>query len=159
MARSGLDQLREVLRSQFAARRDVLKARSALLGLEALLRDASRSPAADALAAEVERVGAGAHELTEIRLLNALRAGSVDVKADEAEAMERLLGAHGSSIPRPARAARARRRLDQQRAADARGAGPLAATGGEPASSREVADAARELVRTCSGIYVELQPG
>jgi GTPase SAR1 family protein len=155
VARSGLDQLREVLRSQFAARRDVLKARSALLGLEALLRS---QPIAgtDKLAAELERIGAGAHELTEIRLLNSLRAGSIDVKADEAEAMERLLGAFGSSIPArlglPESAS-----ADQQRAAMLEELARWQRRAENPLSSREVADAARELVRTCSGIFVELQ--
>jgi hypothetical protein len=154
VARSGLDQLRAVLRSQFAARRDALKARSALLGLEALLRTHPMA-GSDALAGEVERITAGAHELTEIRLLNALRAGSIDVKADEAEAMERLLGAHGTSIP-------ARLGLpesaspDQQRATMLEELTRWQRRAENPLSSREVADAARELVRTCSGIYVEL---
>ncbi len=155
VARSGLDQLREVLRSQFAARRDVLKARSALLGLEALLRK-QPVPGADQLAGELERISAGAHELTEIRLLNALRAGSIDVKADEAEAMERLLGATGSSIP--ARLGLAESASpDQQRAAMLAELSRWQRRAENPLSSREVADAARELVRTCSGIFVQLQ--
>jgi hypothetical protein len=155
VARSGLDQLRDVLRSQFASRRDVLKARSALLGLEALLRT-HPVPGSDALAIEVERISAGAHELTEIRLLNALRAGSVDVKADEADAMERMLGAHGTSIPArlglPDSAS-----LDQQRATMLEELSRWQRRAENPLSSREVADAARELVRTCSGIFVQLQ--
>ena len=39
VARSGLDELRSVLLTQFAARRDILKARAALLSLESLLRE------------------------------------------------------------------------------------------------------------------------
>jgi len=155
VARSGLDQLREVLRSQFAARRDVLKARSALLGLEALLRSQPIG-GVDSLAGELERIAAGAHELTEIRILNALRAGSIDVKADEAEAMERLLGAHGASIPArlglPESAT-----VDEQRSAMLEELARWQRRAENPLSSREVADAARELVRTCSGIYVQLQ--
>lgn len=155
VARSGLDELRDVLRSQFAARRDVLKARSALLGLEALLR-AQPIAGTEALTGELERISAGAHELTEIRLLNALRAGSIDVKSDEAEAMERMLGAHGASIPSrlglPESAS-----LDQQRAAMLAELARWQRRAENPLSSREVADAARELVRTCSGIFVELQ--
>lgn len=155
LRRSGLDQLREVLRSQFTARRDVLKARSALLGLEALLRS---QPVADgaSLAAELERIAAGAHELTEIRLLNALRSGSVDVDAVEAAAMERLLGAEGASIPErlglPPTAT-----ADEQRTAMLAELSRWQRRAENPLSSREVADAARELVRTCSGIFVELQ--
>ncbi|MGH9138368.1 MAG: dynamin family protein, partial [Acidimicrobiales bacterium] len=68
VARSGLRELEQVLHSQFAARRDVLKARSALLGLEGLLRSQSAA-GSEALAGDVERIVAGAHEFTEIRLL------------------------------------------------------------------------------------------
>jgi hypothetical protein len=69
---SGLDALRNVLLSQFAERRDVLKARSGLLAVEGAVR-ASPAPGSDALMNEVERITAGAHEFQEIRLLNALR--------------------------------------------------------------------------------------
>lgn len=150
--RSGLDELRSVLLSQFAARRDVLKARSALLALEQLLHR-SPAPGTESLAGELERVTAGAHDFAELRLLNALRQGAVKVKPAESEEMERLLGAEGSSV--------------QQRL----GLGPDA-TGGEirtalqnaigrwqrraenPLSSRDVADAARALIRTCEGLLV-----
>jgi hypothetical protein len=157
VARSGLTQLRSVLRTQFAARADVLKSRSALLGVQGLLR--SHPPtgtAADALAAEVERVTAGAHELAEVGLLNALRAGAVDVDADEAAAMERVLGAAGAATT-------ARLGLpDGSSVADQRAALAAELTRWQrraenPLSSREVADAARDVVRTLSGIYVELQ--
>ena len=155
VARSGLDQLREVLRTQFAARRDVLKARSALLGLEAIVR-AHPVAGSDTVAVEVERISAGAHELTEIRLLNALRAGSVDVKPEEADAMERLLGARGTSIPARLGLADSAT-ADEQRAAMLEELARWQRRAENPLSSREVADAARELVRTCSGIYVQLQ--
>src|SRR3954468_3193203 len=95
--RSGLVELKQVLLSQFAARRDVLKSRSALLALEAIVRE-SAVPGSDQLASELERVTAGAHEFAEVRLLNALRAGAVKgVKAAESEEMERMLGAEGST--------------------------------------------------------------
>lgn len=155
VARSGLDRLREVLQSQFAARRDVLKARSALLGLESLLR---RQPVAagESLRGELERITAGAHQFTEIRILNALRAGSIDVGPDEAADMERLLGASGTSIPArlglPETAT-----VDEQRAAMLEQLARWQRRAENPLSSREVADAASELVRTCSGIYVQLQ--
>ncbi len=157
VAHSGLTELQAVLRTQFAARADVLKSRSALLGLQGLLRSIPPSagdPAA--LSSEVERVVAGAHELTEIRLLNSLRLGAVDVGAEEAEAMERVLGANGSSaaarlgLPEGASAAELHAALDAELARWQRRAE-------NPLSSREVADAARDIVRTLSGIYVTLQ--
>ena len=158
VARSGLTQLQAVLRSQFASRADVLKARSALLGVQGLLRSSPPSgPAADALAGEVERVVAGAHELAEIRLLNALRAGAVDVNAEETAAMERVLGANGSSpaarlgLPEGASGEELQRALGEELSRWQRRAE-------NPLSSRDVADAARDIVRTLSGIYVDLRP-
>ena len=84
--RSGLVELRDVLLSQFAQRRDVLKARSALLALESVLQE-QPVPDRDALASELERITSGAHEFAEIRLLNALRAGGIKVKPAEAAEM------------------------------------------------------------------------
>jgi hypothetical protein len=111
----------------------------------------------EALGGELERITAGAHQFTEIRILNALRAGSIDVKPDEAVAMERLLGAQGTSIPArlglPESAT-----VDEQRAAMLEQLATWQRRAENPLSSREVADAASEVVRTCSGIYVQLQP-
>ena len=158
VARSGLTQLQAVLRSQFASRADVLKARSALLGVQGLLRTVPPTGGAgDALAAEVERVVAGAHELAEIRLLNALRAGAVDVNAEETALMERLLGANGSSaaarlgLPEGASTEELQAALTEELTRWQRRAE-------NPLSSRDVADAARDIVRTLSGIYVDLRP-
>ena len=153
--RSGLVELRQVLVTQFAARRDVLKARSALLALEAIVREAT-APGADQLASELERVAAGAHEFAEVRLLNALRAGAVKgVKAPEAEEMERLLGGEGSTpvtrlglepgaAPGEIRTALQNAIARWQRRAE------------NPLSSREAADAARVLIRTCEGMLVDV---
>jgi hypothetical protein len=156
VARSGLAQLEWVLRTQFAARADVLKARSALLGLQGLLRAAPPTGDASQLASDIERIVAGAHELAEIRLLNALRAGAVDVAADESAAMERVLGAAGTSpaarlgLPDGAGVPELRDALESELARWQRRAE-------NPMSSREVTDAARDVVRSLSGVYMELQ--
>jgi hypothetical protein len=152
--RSGLVELREVLLSQFAQRRDVLKARSALLALESVLHERPM-PGSNVLANELERITSGAHEFAEIRLLNALRAGGVKVKAQEAAEMERLLGAEGGALhtrldlPPDADVSETRRALQNaigrwQRRAES------------PMSSREVADASRVLIRTCEGLLVSV---
>ena len=158
VTQSGLSELQGVLRSQFASRADVLKARSALLGLQGLLRASPPSgPAGDALASEVERVVAGAHELAEIRLLNALRAGAIDLSAEESLHMERVLGAAGSSpaarlgLPESAS-------VDQLQEALGAELSTWQRRAENPLSSREVADAARDVVRTLSGLYVDLRP-
>ena len=152
--RSGLIELRETLASQFAERRDVLKARSALLALDSILHDFPL-PAGNRLAGEVERVTSGAHELAELRLLNALRSGNVPLKADEGESLERLLGAWGTSAvirlgltseadPREIRSAIGDAIARWQRRAE------------NPLSNRAAAEAARVAVRTCEGLMMQL---
>jgi hypothetical protein len=95
--RSGLAELRESVRELFLDRRHALKARSALIALEFMVR-AEPMPGADYLLAELERTVAGAHDFQELRLLAALRARRVTLPAPlEAEA-RRLTGAVGTSI-------------------------------------------------------------
>jgi hypothetical protein len=146
--RSGLPELQRVLRVQFAERRDVLKARSALLAIESVLHDDGRT---GPLAAELERVLAGAHEFTELRTLGALRAGSVPLPKDLVGEAERLLGDDGRS---------AAARLGLPSDADAgsvRDAAGAAVTrwqrhAANPMFRRSAVDACRVVVRTCEGL-------
>lgn len=152
-ARSGLPELRQVLLSQFAGRRDLLKARSGIIAVESIARAHPRA-GSDALLAEVEQISAGAHELVELQLLASLRAGAIDGKPDDLEAMERLVGGEGASV-------HARLGLPP----DADGNAIRAAASAElsrwqrraenPMASREMADAARTLVRTCEAILAQ----
>jgi hypothetical protein len=152
--RSGLDDLREVLNIQFTERRDLLKARSALLALDLVLRREPK-PSSQPLAVELERIMSGAHEFAELRLLTALRSGAVKVPEEARVEAERLLGGDGGATPvrlgldpmadpREARAAaldalsRWRRRAEN------------------PLSSRALADAARVVMRSCEGILAAL---
>jgi hypothetical protein len=91
--RSGLDELHEVLRSQFAARSDLLKARAALATLERLVHE--HPDPSGGLAAGIEGVEAGSHELTELRLLVALRRGGIDLGEDEVAEVEELVSRSG----------------------------------------------------------------
>jgi hypothetical protein len=108
-AHSGLDDLREVLATQFAARADLLKARAVLAALDHLLRS---TPPDDrgALASSVERVEADAHELAELRLLLAVRRGGIALGEEEQVEVDRLVARSG--LP-------ARQRLDLDPAAEA----------------------------------------
>jgi hypothetical protein len=152
--RSGLVELRDVLLSQFAQRRDVLKARSALLALESVLQE-QPVPDRDALASELERITSGAHEFAEIRLLNALRAGGIKVKPAEAAEMERLLGNEGTAI-HTRLGLTAEADTSEIRRALGNAIGRWQRRAESPMSSRELADAARVVIRTCEGLLVSL---
>jgi Dynamin family len=152
--RSGLVELRDVLLSQFAHRRDVLKARSALLALEAVLL-AFPVDGRDQLSAELERITSGAHAFAEIRLLNALRAGGVKVKQPEAAEMERILGADGGAL-HTRLGLTPEADISEVRRALGNAIGRWQRRAESPMSSREVADAARVVIRTCEGLLVSL---
>jgi 50S ribosome-binding GTPase len=154
--RSGLDELLSSLARRFTERRDLLKARSALLAMDFVLRR-ERTPQGRGLLAEVERILAGGHEFAEMRLLAAIRSSAVTLPdAYRAEA-ERLLGANGTT---PAQ------RLGL---VDDTDPGTLRAVTLEtlerwrrlsenPVFPRAFADAARTVVRSCEGILHAL-PG
>lgn len=154
VARSGIGQLREVLLTQFSGRRDTLKARSALLALQRLLATAPTDRSAE-LIGRLEQIRAGAHEFAELRLLNELRSGDLELQSDETDEIEQLLGGQGGGIharlglEADASSEEIRRTLFaeltrwRQRAEN-------------PMSSRAVSEASRLLVRTCEGIYAQL---
>jgi len=150
VARSGLPDLRSVLLAQFAERRDLLKARSGLLAVETLARS-QPVHGSDELLSMAEQLGAGAHELAELRLLTLLRAGAIEGKPDALAAMERLAGGEGAAVtarlglPPDADAATIRAAAAEQLAHwQKRAESPMA--------SRETADAARLLMRTCEAM-------
>jgi hypothetical protein len=154
---SGLPLLQAVLAEQFAARAEVLKARSALMALEALVRRFPPS-ATSGLAREVERVRVEAHEFAEIALLDAVRSGVVPLSPDEASAAELLLGAGGTDArSRLGLAADAGSEQVRKAAADQHLRWQLRAE--HPASPREVRQAAWLLVRSCEGILGRLGRG
>ncbi|MFC5949795.1 dynamin family protein [Pseudonocardia lutea] len=154
---SGLPLLQAVLAEQFAARAEVLKARSALMALEALVRRFPPS-ATSGLAREVERVRVEAHEFAEIALLDAVRSGVVPLSPDEASAAELLLGAGGTDArSRLGLAADAGSEQVRKAAADQHLRWQLRAE--HPASPREVRQAAWLLVRSCEGILGRLGQG
>jgi hypothetical protein len=150
VARSGVGELRGILGSGFVARRDVLKARSALRALDGALREPSLAADVDA-ALDLERIVAGAHEFAEMNLLDECRGGAAPFRDDELDEVERLLGASGPSAAErlglPAGA-------DPAAVREALGAAALKwqTRAESPMSSRDLVDAARVLVRTCEGL-------
>ncbi|MBL8776955.1 MAG: protein kinase [Acidimicrobiales bacterium] len=152
--RSGVEDLRRVLMTQFAARRELLKARAALLVLQAVLRDDPIAASPD-LAFALERVQAGAHEFTELRLFNAFRSGAITFRPEEEDEVDRLLGALGTS---PA----ARLGLAEDASTDALRTALFETIARwrqraeSPMTSRDVAEAAAVLVRSCEGMLATM---
>ncbi len=154
LSRSGIDSLRAELLDRFAARRDVLRGRSAMLALRSILTSHANAAAAQ-LMRDIERLAAGEHAFAEIRLMNDHRRGLVPFAAKDLPAVENLLGAQGTSpaalVGLPPGSSNAeieaalltaiehwRRRQES------------------PFSSRELSEAARVLVRTCEGAFARL---
>jgi 50S ribosome-binding GTPase len=148
VSRSGLHELQRVLHTRFGERRDLLKARSALLAVESVQRDGP-------LAREVERILSGTHEFTELRTLGALRSGSVALPPPAAEEAERLLGDAGG-----APATRLGLQPDAPVAALRLGAfGALERWhrhAVNPMFGRATTDVCRVVVRSCEGMLADL---
>jgi hypothetical protein len=92
--RSGLERLRTVLTRQFTERSKILKAHSALTALESILRAGGCSDA-DGLRAAAEQITSSAHAFEEVRLLDRLRTGVLQVPERHADELDRLLGGSG----------------------------------------------------------------
>lgn len=149
LRRSGLFELRELLAAQFAPRASALKARSALLALDAVARSSAiGADREERLRHSLERIQANAHELTEIDLIDQLRSGALPLTQDERSVAERLLGAAGT-----APTARLGLAAEAENAEVRRAAGVQLVRwqrhATHPASTRAVRDAADTLVRTC----------
>lgn len=148
--RSGLSELRETIGWCFLDRADVLRARSGLAGLTAVLRAEPR-PQGRGLLAAVERAVAGAHDFAELRLLAALRTGRVTLP----EPAERLAGGLGTGLAErlglPADAGADELRdaaYDELAEWRTRAESPLLDTGQRAA--------AQTVVRSCEGMIADL---
>ncbi|BAS10720.1 isoniazid-induced protein IniC [Arthrobacter sp. Hiyo4] len=151
--RSGLDPLLQLVARQFQARGDALKARTALVGVESLLRTAPRE-GAGRLAAALERLQANAHEFRELRLLATIRTTGVPLSDELAAEAERLVGGWGAA---PALRmglatdagpdvilAEARRFLNRWRTVSE-----------NPLTERSAVEACRVVMRSCEGVVAE----
>jgi hypothetical protein len=145
--RSGLNDLRLAVQRHFTERAPVLKARSALVAVETVLRAEPRAEAR-ALHSEVERIQVTTQDFRELRLLAALQTGRVELPSEIAAEAERLLGRGGTSPGS---------RLGVNDGDDHL---PLAmsvldrwqAYASNPVWRRVQTDAAKTVVRTCEGI-------
>ena len=151
--RSGLDRLRTVLLRQFTERSKILKAHSALIALESILRTGGCYHP-DSLRAAAEQITSSAHAFEEVRLLDRLRTNVLEVPARHIDELDRLLGGSGHDpasrlalAENPSSAEITAAALDAlsrwQRLAE------------HPLSSRNVQVAARGASRTLEGILAQ----
>jgi hypothetical protein len=153
VARSGLLELQRELHLQFGGRSDVLKARSALLAVDRALHSAGDGHGP--LAAEVDRIIAGAHEFTEIRLLGLLRTGAFGLAPSAAEEAERLLGGAGTD-PSVRLGLPAGADPGELRRAACAAVGRWQRHAVNPMFGPTTTDACRAVVRTCEGLLAGL---
>jgi predicted GTPase len=146
---SGIEELRHLLMTLFAERRDVLKAWVALGSLEALVHE--REDGTGRIATEIERILSSAHELRELQLLGALRSGLVPLRPEEQEELERLIGQPGLGI-----AARVGAQPGAEREAVIAAIERWRARAENPLSSRPVVETAHAVSRTLEGLLVSL---
>ena len=156
LARAGLGPLRDALTGRFADRADVLKARSALLAVEAVLQRWP-VPAAASLRHEYERITAGAHEFAEIRLLDTLRTGALMLTDLEKTDAYRVLGGDGAA-PATRLAVDPHSPPDKLRTAAIAALAQWQRRAEHPSSTRDVREAARVLVRTCEELVLGAEP-
>jgi hypothetical protein len=95
--RSGLGELLRLIDGQFQARAADLKERTALVGVEALVRAHPR-PGTERLAAAMERIHASAHQFRELRLLATARTDGLGLPAALQAEAERLIGGDGVAL-------------------------------------------------------------
>jgi hypothetical protein len=151
--RSGLDSLLDLLGRQFQARAEVLKARTALVGVESLLRTSPR-PGTEHLAATLERLHSNAHEFRELRLLATLRTAGVQLSPELATEAEGLVGGWGA-------ASHARLGMDPGATLDQlvdearRYLLRWRAVAENPLTDRSALDACRVVIRSCEGLLAE----
>lgn len=134
---SGIGALEATLAGLFSGRRDVLKARVVLAGLDDLARRRG-APAVDNLVAELERVGANAHEFAETHLLSAVRSGALPFGDAEVTEIEQLIG--GGEV-----------HMDTTQILESIGRWTVRAE--SPMATREMSLAARTVVRSYEGLY------
>lgn len=151
---SGMNALQEAVHQQFVERQDALRARSALLAVDMVLR-ANPRPDTQRLHGEFEWLLANAHEWDELRLLSAMDSGQVRFKRPLQSEAKRLLGTAGADtasrlgcVPNTAAndladaAAQALARWREQNA--------------HPLHDRAHQEAVRVVLRTCERLTAEI---
>jgi hypothetical protein len=149
---SGLNALREVLDGHFAARAQMLKARSALSSLRSSVRSlAEHDPSgARRLSQEIERFEASTHAFAELRLVHMTLVGALPINQEAQDDIRRLTGG-GSAATRTGCPSGAS--VDEIRAAALAGIDRWRMLASNPMLDRDTVDAFNIAVRSYEGIY------
>jgi hypothetical protein len=155
--RSGLDPLLRSLGEQFSARADQLKARTAVIGVETLLRERPHA-GTERLAAALERLQASAHEFAELRMLAEARTAGLPLPQDRAAEAERLIGGSG---PAPAQRLGLADDADgpEVEAASLAALGRWRALAENPLTGRAAAEVCRVVARSCEAMIAAVRDG
>ncbi len=156
LRRSGIDGLRSVLVDRFGERGDLLKARSAIATLEAVLRTHPH-PHDERLDADLEQLTAETHEFHELRLLNALWQGAIPLRNGEADELVRLVGGAGFG-DRERLGLTADAPDDEVVRVAVESMTQWRRRAEHPLTSKVATDAAQVAVRTCEGIVARTTP-
>jgi hypothetical protein len=157
--RSGLDPLLDMVARLFQARATALKDRTALVGLETLLRTSPRDGSGQ-LAAALERLQANAHEFRELRLLATLRTTGVPLSPVLAVEAEMLIGG-GGTAPHLRFGLEPDATPDEITEEAGRCLHRWRLLAESPLTDRLAVDACRVVMRSCEGVLAEhaaLQP-
>lgn len=146
---SGLPRLLDLIDTRFTRRAEAVKARSALVALEGLVRnEPPPGNRCGGLLYRLDRIRSGTHEVAEIDLVDTLRSGEVDLPAGEREAAEQLLGAMGTEPWIRLGLARSAGSQEIARTAAEQSARWQRLTS-HPMSTKDARDVAATVVRTC----------
>lgn len=151
--RSGLDELLRLVSAHFEGRAALLKARAAIIGVEALLRERPRE-GTERLAASLERIQASAHEFRELRMLAAARTPGLNLAPPLAAEAERLLGGEGISAPRRLGLADGASDAELRATAQTYLRG-WRARAEDPLTDRATVEVCRTVVRSCEGVLAQ----
>jgi hypothetical protein len=152
--RSGLDRLRSVILTQFEQRSRILKSRSALAVLNEVLRTDGCRDSAE-LRAAAEELTASTHEFEELRLLDAVRSGIVELPPDRLAELDQLLGGSGHD-PASRLGVEPDSNGEQLRLTALAALGRWQRVAEHPLSSRPAQLAARTASRTLEGLLDQL---
>ena len=152
--RSGLDELVRLIGSQFRVRSSQLKAHTALVGVETLLRQRPHA-GTEPLAASAEGIRAGAHELRELRLLATARTTGLPLGSELTAEALRLIGGDGITaserlgLPEGAP-------VDQVRSAALDRVLSWRTRSENPLTTRAIAEVCHTVVRSCEAILAQV---